>query len=373
MIPIGKFGFIILNLEITPSAVDVNVHPAKLEVRFEEEQKVFKAVYCGVQDTLLKAELIANSETPITGKIEKESQGETKMVEEEPKSSISGLFRKIAKGSKEDFGHNNVIESIYNSKNGNIEDAEGLNVIESIYNSKNPEDQEQHTSEEKQSNENDINKSQQTINKKKQNELESLEGLSLEEKLAVIRQKLTKINEENGIKVDQTENLEIKNQEPEISQEIKKQEEPKLSYEIPEKEPLPSSNDPIKNTINEFMQMGKNLTAEQIREKLAKISEQNKNISQANQTIPDNMQIVPEKRKEILEIPKKEEVPLVTYTNKTETPKNEETDKVLEENESYKTQVINTKEIEESYNNKGEDTQKNAEVNTNANIVQERI
>ena len=74
MIPIGKFGFVILNLEMSPSSVDVNVHPAKLEVRFQEEQKVFKAVYCAIQDTLLKAELIANSETPITGKIEKKAE-----------------------------------------------------------------------------------------------------------------------------------------------------------------------------------------------------------------------------------------------------------------------------------------------------------
>ena len=50
MIPIGKFGFLILNLEMTPSLVDVNVHPAKLEVRFQEEQKVFKAVYYALHD-----------------------------------------------------------------------------------------------------------------------------------------------------------------------------------------------------------------------------------------------------------------------------------------------------------------------------------
>ena len=54
MITIGKFGFLVLNLEINPQKVDVNVHPAKLEVRFEEESKVFKAVYHAIKDTLLK-------------------------------------------------------------------------------------------------------------------------------------------------------------------------------------------------------------------------------------------------------------------------------------------------------------------------------
>ena len=45
LLPIGKFGFIILNLDMDPRKIDVNVHPTKLEIRFQEEQKVFKAVY----------------------------------------------------------------------------------------------------------------------------------------------------------------------------------------------------------------------------------------------------------------------------------------------------------------------------------------
>ncbi len=62
LIPIGKFGFVVLNLEMNPAKVDVNVHPAKLEVRFQEENKVFQSVYHAIKDTLLKEELVANTE-----------------------------------------------------------------------------------------------------------------------------------------------------------------------------------------------------------------------------------------------------------------------------------------------------------------------
>lgn len=60
LIPIGKFGFVILNMQMNPAKVDVNVHPAKLEVRFEEENKVFQSIYHAIKDTLLKSELVAN-------------------------------------------------------------------------------------------------------------------------------------------------------------------------------------------------------------------------------------------------------------------------------------------------------------------------
>ena len=61
MIPIGKFGFVVLDIEMNPSKVDVNVHPAKLEVRFEEESKVFQAIYHAIKDSLLKGDLVADT------------------------------------------------------------------------------------------------------------------------------------------------------------------------------------------------------------------------------------------------------------------------------------------------------------------------
>ena len=61
-ITIGKYGFAILNIEIDPRKIDVNVHPTKLEIRWTEEQKVFKAVFHAVKEALLGGILIRNPE-----------------------------------------------------------------------------------------------------------------------------------------------------------------------------------------------------------------------------------------------------------------------------------------------------------------------
>lgn len=62
LVTIGKHGFLILNLEMDPKKLDVNVHPTKMEVRFQEESKVFKAVFHAIKDTMLKTDLITNYE-----------------------------------------------------------------------------------------------------------------------------------------------------------------------------------------------------------------------------------------------------------------------------------------------------------------------
>ncbi|MGN1303020.1 MAG: DNA mismatch repair endonuclease MutL, partial [Clostridia bacterium] len=73
LIPIGKFGFVILNIKMDPSKVDVNVHPAKLEVRFQEENKIFQSIYHAIKDVLLKSELVADTEkVSNTNEVQKE-------------------------------------------------------------------------------------------------------------------------------------------------------------------------------------------------------------------------------------------------------------------------------------------------------------
>ena len=153
LLPIGKFGFLVLNLEIDPKKIDVNVHPTKLEIRFQEEQKVFKAVYHAISEGLLKGDLVKNTEkeqespievnnpkpvqaitmeqTPVAVKTEVNEEkptidmGATQKFEpiiEEPKEEKSskgtglfGLFKK--KEEIEKNVENNAIEEIFAYKN----------------------------------------------------------------------------------------------------------------------------------------------------------------------------------------------------------------------------------------------------------------
>ena len=112
MITIGKFGFVILNLDMNPQKVDVNVHPAKLEVRFEEEGKVFKAVYHAIKDTLLKGDLVNDTEKDYNS--EKEKVQEILPKEEK---TLGGLFRR--QEEKQELPKNNFIEDIYKSRMNN--------------------------------------------------------------------------------------------------------------------------------------------------------------------------------------------------------------------------------------------------------------
>lgn len=49
----GKYPFVVLNLEIPPSDVDVNVHPTKKEVRYKNPNQVFNFIYTSIQAGLM--------------------------------------------------------------------------------------------------------------------------------------------------------------------------------------------------------------------------------------------------------------------------------------------------------------------------------
>lgn len=61
---IGKFPACVLGISLDCSAVDVNVHPAKLEVRFTEEKPIYEAVYFSVKSALAEFDAPRDVELP---------------------------------------------------------------------------------------------------------------------------------------------------------------------------------------------------------------------------------------------------------------------------------------------------------------------
>ena len=59
---IGKYGFFILNLEMPANYYDVNVHPTKMEVRFNDENKLYKVFYHAIKSSMLNGEFLDNDE-----------------------------------------------------------------------------------------------------------------------------------------------------------------------------------------------------------------------------------------------------------------------------------------------------------------------
>ena len=151
MITIGKFGFLILNLEMNTQKVDVNVHPAKLEVRFEEENKVFKAVFHAIKETLLKADLVSNPERQYDANIKYEDNN-------------GGLF----KNRQPEFDKSNLIAQLYAQRNGIAiaEESEKYTTDENTNNNANANNE---TCENKEETTSNIDKQTQQV----QNEVET--------------------------------------------------------------------------------------------------------------------------------------------------------------------------------------------------------
>ena len=59
-----KFPFAVLHFHVDGETIDVNVHPTKMELRFQRQQDVYNTVFEGVHRRLLEPELIQRAEVP---------------------------------------------------------------------------------------------------------------------------------------------------------------------------------------------------------------------------------------------------------------------------------------------------------------------
>jgi DNA mismatch repair protein MutL len=70
----GDYPFFILFIEIDPSKVDVNIHPSKLEVKFEDEKDIYNFVFSVIRKTISSFDLIPSMSIDVSLSNEVESR-----------------------------------------------------------------------------------------------------------------------------------------------------------------------------------------------------------------------------------------------------------------------------------------------------------
>ncbi|AZV60472.1 DNA mismatch repair endonuclease MutL [Peribacillus frigoritolerans] len=142
LLPIGRFPIALLNIEMDPILVDVNVHPSKMEVRLSKEQELYSLVSETIKSSFKKMSLIPSGYTPVAKQEQVKSEQTTleldhvvesgKRVLEEAKKEASLLKDTLIREKQEqknyvdqneDLNLEPIKEIIYSTEQQQMEDV----------------------------------------------------------------------------------------------------------------------------------------------------------------------------------------------------------------------------------------------------------
>jgi len=101
LLPIGRFPLVLLDIQMDPLLVDVNVHPSKMEVRLSKEQELNQLVTDTIKSTFKTKELIPAGFTAPVPKVEKPKSEQTYFELDHLPEKEAVLPKKTSEGNGE--------------------------------------------------------------------------------------------------------------------------------------------------------------------------------------------------------------------------------------------------------------------------------
>lgn len=107
MVMTGKFPACVLMIDISPSVIDVNIHPSKAEVRFTNEKEVSDAVFSAIKKAMVNDGLIYEFELKPTAKQTDVNVQETEEIEQQQEFIFTPVDR--IEETEKKLSENNII------------------------------------------------------------------------------------------------------------------------------------------------------------------------------------------------------------------------------------------------------------------------
>ena len=121
-----RYPFCVLHITIPPESVDVNVHPTKMEVRFANQNTIFKLIAENISDFLAQQEMIPQATLGPEKRPEKKEKGVPKTEAPEPFEKERKLLREESgynSGRNGSSDYDNSVKSSFAPKDGSANNS----------------------------------------------------------------------------------------------------------------------------------------------------------------------------------------------------------------------------------------------------------
>ena len=137
-IPDGKVPIIVLNINVDPILIDVNVHPTKMDIKFSKMDTLKDLIYKSIKEKLESVNLIKNMDTYDEKELELELDNDynhikEEKIEENEKESISKESEFVTLNLDESISDNKETYEKSSDNSSKIEDDEDSCIIKKMY------------------------------------------------------------------------------------------------------------------------------------------------------------------------------------------------------------------------------------------------